>query len=218
MDKPIIIGASILEISKTLMYEFHYNFMLKKFHPNDCQVAYTDTDSFIHKLSCDDAYKELIRCNYDRFDTSDFIQPNLYGVEPHNKKVVGKMKDENKGRIVAEFVGLRSKMYALKVYYIEGEEAEEDSDGEKEEDEIKTVKKAKGVKRNVLSNEIVFEDFIKCLTQNTGYVGKQNTMKSHLHQMYTITTEKVMLDSNDDKRHVLQDGIQTLAIGHYKLK
>lgn len=199
MDKPIIVGASILEISKLNMYDFHYDFMIKKYSPENCKIAYTDTDSFVYKINCDDVYMDLMKNNHEKFDTSNFPQPNIFNIEAHNKKIVGVMKDENNGQIMSEFVGLRSKMYALKV------------------NNNHVTKKAKGVKKNVLQKEICFDDFIECLIFNASFIGNQRTIKSYLHKMYTINTTKVMLDQNDDKRHVLSNGIDTLAIGHYKM-
>lgn len=116
MNKPIIVGASILEISKLKMYNFHYEFMLKNYSVENCQIAYTDTDSFVYDITCDDVYKDLIRNNYEQFDTSDFAQPNPFDIQAHNKKVIGVMKDENSGQIMREFVGLRSKMYATRLH------------------------------------------------------------------------------------------------------
>lgn len=110
------------------------------------------------------------------------------------------MKDENNGLIMSEFIGLRSKMYATRL----------------ETGEL--TKKAKGVKKCVISKKITFEDFINCIEKNCVYVNKQATIKSHLHKVYTISTTKRMLDANDDKRIILNDGINTVAIGHYEHK
>lgn len=212
MNKPIIVGASILEISKLKMYRFHYEFMLNNYSVENCQIAYTDTDSFVYDITCDDVYKDLIRNNYEQFDTSDFAQPNPFGIQPHNKKVFGVMKDENSGQIMREFVGLRSKMYAFRL--------QEDERMKKAEGDKKTeiTKKAKGVKKSVLENDIQFGDFMECLLLNGTLTGKQSTFKSYLHQMYTINTKRTMLDANDDKRFVTENGIHTLALGHYEIE
>lgn len=135
------------------------------------------------------------------FDTSDFPQPNVYNIKSYNKKVVGVMKDENNGNLMIEFVGLRSKMYALRIQKKIGG----------------IVKKAKGVKKKFLSNKIEFNDYIDCLRENSNFIGNQATIKSYYHKMFTISTKKIMLNGKDDKRYVLDDGIRTLAIGHYKL-
>lgn len=200
MDKPIIIGASILEISKLKMYNFHYNFMLRNYSVENCHIAYTDTDSFVYDINCDDVYVNLIKKNYDQFDTSDFLQPNQFGIEAYNKKVVGVMKDENNGKIMREFVGLRSKMYSLRM----------------NDDQI--TKKAKGVKKYVLTCEIDFDDYINCLFNDSTYTGQQSTFRSHLHEMYSINTTKIMLDGKDDKRYILKDKIHTMALGHFEIE
>lgn len=108
MTKPTIVGIAILEISKCLMYEFHYDFMIRHFNEKNCKILYTDTDSFLYELKCDDVYA-FIRQNYNAFDTSDFPIDNLYGILHVNKKILGKMIDELNGEIIAEFIGLRSK-------------------------------------------------------------------------------------------------------------
>lgn len=200
MNKPIIVGASILEISKLKMYRFHYEFMLENYSVENCRIAYTDTDSFVYDITCDDVYKDLIRNNYEQFDTSDFAQPNPFDIQAHNKKVIGVMKDENSGQIMREFVGLRSKMYAIRLH------------------RNKIMKKAKGVKKSVLSKDIQFDDFMECLLLNSTMMGKQSTFKSYRHQMYTINTERAMLDAKDDKRFVTENGIHTLALGHYRIE
>lgn len=115
MNKPYIIGISILEISKTKMYNFHYDFMLKEFDSQHCKIAYCDTDSFIYAIKCDDVYTDFMRNNFEEFDTSDYSVDNPYNIKQYNKKILGKMKDENNGKIMLEFIGLRAKMYSFKV-------------------------------------------------------------------------------------------------------
>lgn len=106
MSKPMI-GVAILDMSKIPMYEFHYDFMLNELPPQKCRILYTDTDSFVYELQCDDAYA-LIRANKNRFDTSDYKLNNPYNIKHYNKKVVGKMKDEYNGKIIKEFIGIRA--------------------------------------------------------------------------------------------------------------
>ncbi|KAJ8916935.1 hypothetical protein NQ315_013407 [Exocentrus adspersus] len=142
-DKPLYVGMSILDISKTCVYDFHYNFMLKKFSVDDCKLLYTDTDSLIYDIKCDDFY-EIIKENLHKFDTSDFKQDNPYCIPRVNKKVVGLLKDENNGVIMTEFVGLRAKMYSIKC------------------GSVYTTKKIKGVKKDVIKNHIKFEDYVTC--------------------------------------------------------
>ena len=104
-DKPIYVGMCILEISKTCLYEFHYEYMAPLYR-DKCKIMYTDTDSLIYYLECEDAYEDMKR-NILRFDTSDYPEINAYEMPRANKKIPGLMKDENNGAIMTEFVGLR---------------------------------------------------------------------------------------------------------------
>ncbi|GFY45602.1 uncharacterized protein TNIN_106371 [Trichonephila inaurata madagascariensis] len=108
-DKPIYVGMSILGlyISKSLMYDFHYNVMKPKYGGN-IKLLYMDTNSFIYDIKAKDFYEDM-KGMIDYFDTSEYPENNRYGLPRVNKKVLGKMKDENAGRIMEEFVGLRSK-------------------------------------------------------------------------------------------------------------
>ena len=109
MNKPVYTGFSILEISKTLMYEFWYDYMKPKYCDN-VKLCYMDTDSFMIHIKTENFYKDIADDVEKRFDT-----PN-YGVNRpvpigKNKKVVGLMKDGLGGKIVTEFVALRPKIY-----------------------------------------------------------------------------------------------------------
>lgn len=202
LNKPILVGVSVLEISKTLMYRFHYDFMLKKFSYKNCNLMYTDTDSFIYCIKNADVYS-LMRKNPEKFDTSDFRLKNRFNIQLLNKKVPGLMKDESKGKIVREFVGLRAKAYSLKVQ-------QRNSD--------KITKRAKGVKKHIIEGNITFNDFVSCLDKNVVVVGKQPLIKSKLHKVFSIEQRKRLLDGGDDKRCILANGINTLAWGHYKIR
>jgi hypothetical protein len=131
-DKPIFIGMAVLELSKTLMYSFHYDVMVQKYGPN-LKLLYTDTDSTIYHIKTKDLYTDMISL-HEHLDTSDYPASHP-GFFLRNKKVLGKFKDEVNGRIIRKFIGLRPKMYALDV---EGE----------------ITKKAKGVQRSALRSRI----------------------------------------------------------------
>ena len=148
-NKPIYIGMSILDISKTLIYNFHYKYMIPKFKQNQ-QLLFTDTDSLCYEIKNVDFYKEIKPDINSRFDTSDLDKKNKFGFPQVNKKVLGLMKDEFGGKIALEFVGLRSKMYCLLI----------DNDVEFCHNEIK---KAKGVKQNVIKKEIKIQDYRNAL-------------------------------------------------------
>ena len=108
LNKPIYVGCSILELSKSLMYEFHYKYIKNKF---DAKLLFTDTDSLVYEIKTKDVYENFY-LDKDLFDLSDYPLHSKF-FDPVNKKVIGKMKDEFKGKVIIEFVGLKSKMYTL---------------------------------------------------------------------------------------------------------
>lgn len=199
INKPLIVGFSILELSKLHMYNFHYDFMMKNFDANNCKILYTDTDSFMYEFIDKDIYN-FMKMNPKRFDTSDFASENPYNIKPFNEKVIGVMKDENSGKIVKEFIGLRSKMYTYKMH-----------------EKSKVIKKAKGIKKHILNNKITFNDYKRCVEKDFILIKRQVTIRSHLHNIYTISNLKKALDPFDDKRYLIPKSSETLAWGHYKI-
>ena len=110
MNKPVYLGQAILDLSKTVMYEFHYDYMKQKY-PKGLTLCYMDTDSLIYDIETDDFYNDIAEDVKDRFNTNGYNpnQPLPVGL---NKKVIGLMKDELGGEIMTEFVTLSPKMYA----------------------------------------------------------------------------------------------------------
>ena len=112
MDKLIAVGQAMLDISKTLMYKFWYDYLKPKYQ-DKVKLCYMDTDSFILQILTDDFFKDTSNDVDEWFDTSNFNKndnrPLLIG---KNKKVIGKFKDELGGKILTEFVPLRAKTYA----------------------------------------------------------------------------------------------------------
>ena len=108
LNRPIYVGFVVLDVSKLLMYDFHYNYIKKKYG-DKAILLFTDTDSLCYIILTNDLYQDMKNDLY-QFDTSDYKKDHfLYSSE--NKKVLGKMKDEVHGEIINEFIGLRSKMY-----------------------------------------------------------------------------------------------------------
>ena len=64
---------------------------------------------------------------------------------------------------------------------------------------------------------ITHEDYKNCFFTGKEQLRKMNVIRSHKHDIYTEEVNKVALSSNDDKRYILVDGINTLAWGHYRI-
>ena len=112
MNKPIYLVLAILDISKTLMYEFCYDYLKPKYDSN-IVLCYMDTDSFIFHVVTEDFYKDISHDVDNRFDTSAYSK-DLYRSLPivKNKKVLGMMKDELCGKLMTNFCALRAKLYS----------------------------------------------------------------------------------------------------------
>ena len=112
MNKPVYLGQAILDLSKIIMFEFHYDYMLPKYGKN-IKLYYMDTDSFVYDIKMKEFYKEIAEDVETRFDTSGYCdRPLSVG---KNKKVIGLMKDELGGEVMKEFVSLRPKMYSYRM-------------------------------------------------------------------------------------------------------
>ena len=200
LNKPIFVGAAILDLSKIHMFEFHYGYVKKKWEK--VKVLYSDTDSLILEIETDDFFADTGEDVKKWFDTSKypkdhFAAKNGFPVGK-NKKILGMFKDEAEGKIIREFVGLRPKCYSVLM-------------------DEKEIKKAKGTKKNTVKS-ISHEDFVRVLQGEKFPPMKNISIRSHLHEIFTEQMWKVALSAEDDKRIVMEDGIQTLAIGHWWLR
>ena len=200
MNKPVYLGMCILDLSKIIMFDFHYNYIKPKYG-NNAKLLFTDTDSLFYEIQTEDFYKDISGDVNNRFDTSDYPENHPSDIPTGiNKKVLGMMKDEAEGKNIKEFVGLRSKLYSFIM----------EDGGEN--------KKCKGVKKQVVESSITHEDYKTCLTTGKELLRKQNIIRSYNHEVYTEEVNKIALSATDDKRYILKDGMHTLAWGHYKIK
>ncbi|GFR18461.1 uncharacterized protein TNCT_171031 [Trichonephila clavata] len=110
LNRPIYIGFVILELSKVLMYNFHYNH-IKKRYMDKANLLFTDTDSLTYEIETEDIYKDMGE-NLNIYDTSDYPQDHALYSEK-NKKRISCFKDEINSKPIIEFVGLRAKMYSM---------------------------------------------------------------------------------------------------------
>ena len=177
LNRPAYVGMCILDLSKTLMYDFHYNYIRDKYS-DKAKLLFTDTDSLMYEIQTDDVYKDLF-LDKEKFDNSDYFKdsPFYFG---DNKKVIGKFKDEAAGIPITEFVGLKSKMYS----YIK-----DNGDGSKT---------AKGIKKNVIKMDIKHKNYNNVLLNNTQMRHKMRCIRSVKHQLGTYEINKISLSCFDD--------------------
>ena len=157
LNRPAYVGMCILDLSKTLMYDSHYNYIKKKYR-DKAKLLFTDTDRLTYEIEAEDVYQDFLN-GKDKFDNSDHPENSLY-FDITNKKVIGTFKDEASGIIIVEFVGLKSKMYS----YIKNDE--------------NGGKTAKGIKKNVIKNCIKHEDYKSLLLNNKQLHHKMKTIRS----------------------------------------
>ncbi|XP_022809457.1 uncharacterized protein LOC111346436 [Stylophora pistillata] len=193
-NKPLYLGMCILDLSKKLMYDFHYNYIKAKYGDR-AKLLMTDTDSLCYEIQTDDFYQDIKPDVNKLFDTSNIPKDHPSGIPTGvNKKVIGMFKDEAGGKIIEEFAGLRAKLYCYKMF----ENGEEN-------------KKCKGVKKNVVKNTIKMEHYKRCLFDGEKIHRKMNTLRSRKHEIFTEEINKEAMNGRDDKRTILPDKINTNA-------
>ena len=147
LNKPSYFGVAVLDLSKTLMYEFHYNYIKPKYGDN-ARLLFMDTDSLCYHIKIEDLYKYIADDVPKWFDTSDYPEDHpsriLTGV---NKKVIVTFKDKACGELIIGFSGVRAKCYALKF-------------------QDKEKKKCKVVKSGVVKKVITYEDYENCVLRH----------------------------------------------------
>ena len=195
LDRPLYAGFAILELSKLVMYGFHYGY-IKATYGERARLLFTDTDSLCYEIATADIYADML-ADAGQFDTSDY--PTDYpNFSLANKKVLGKFKDETAGRPILEFVGLRAKMYSILL-----------ADSEK--------KTAKGVARYVRDRDLKHDLYRACLLGERRVAHSMNAIRpADDHRLFSVTLRKTTLSPYDDKRFVLDDMVSTRAHGHFR--
>ena len=195
MNKPIYLGQAILDLSKTLMYEFWYDYIKPKYG-DKARLCYMDTGSFVINIKTEDFYKDIATDVERWFDTSNYDKKdNRPFPVGKNKKVIGLFKDELGGKSIIEFFALRARAYAYKL-----------------DDDIEH-KKAKGTKKCIVKREIIFENYKDSLFDDKVIIRSQQRFRSYNHKVYTEEVNKIALSSNDDKRIQTFDKVTTYPYG-----
>ena len=191
---------SILDISKTLMYNFWYDYFKPKYG-DKAKLCYTDTDSFIIHIITEDFFEDISNDVEAWYDTSNYDENDKRPLPiGKNKKVIGLFKDELGGEIIKEFSALRAKTCA----YLMGEDSE--------------VKKTKGTKKCIIKRELMFENYKDCLFNGEAILKSQQRFKSDRHKVYTEEVNKIALSSDDDKRLQTFNRVTTYPYGTLAVK
>ena len=199
LNRPAYVGMFILDLSKTLMYDFHFNYIKQKYG-DKAKLLLTDTDSLTYEMKLKMFIESfgIIKIRKDKFDNSDYPTDSLF-YNNSNKKVIRKFKDKAAGKSITEFDGLRSKMYS----YIK--------------DNNKGGKTAKDVKKNIINKNIKHEDYKQVLFNKEQIQHEMKTIRSENHQLGSYKLNKISLSCFDDKRFISNNGINSYAYGHFKI-
>ena len=189
MNKPVYLRMSILDVSKTLIYEFWYDY-----HKPSTKIMqnYIDTDSFVLNIFTEDFFEVVNNDVEGWFDTSNHDKDDKISLQiGMNKNVVGMFKNELGGKIMKEFCALRAKTYTYLM-----------------EDNSK-MEKAKGVTRCAIKRRLMFENYNDSLFNNKTIMRSQLRFKSDHRNVYTEEVNTIPLNRNDNKRLQSFDRVTT---------
>ena len=198
LKKPLAVGFAILELSKLFMYKSYDKFK-HHFGSKNLELCFSDTDSFLFNVKCNNLVKELKSLKH-MFDFSKYEKEHeLYDNSRANHLFY--FKDELKGQsAITEFIGIRPKCYSMKV-----------KDLKTKDTYIKKI--CKGLKKSSINNQLTFVDYENCLNKAILIYKSFNHLKSKNHQISTSYQRKIALSAMDTKRYVLSCGKCTLALG-----
>jgi len=187
LNKPIAIGMSVLELSKCIMYNHYYRYIIPKYGSN-AKLMMTYTDSFLLHIKTPDIYSDMQKDKH-LFDFSNYDKDHFL-FDQTNAKKPGLFKDETAGVPIEQYAGLRAKMYSL-VY------------GDIEQ------KRAKGIVKSVVRGELKHYNYVKCILDQKNVMCQQNLIRSRKHKLQMVSVNKVALSAFDDKRYVMNNGVDT---------
>ena len=203
LNKPIAVGFMVLENAKYVMNHFWYD-VLKAKYEDQIKLLLSDTDSFIYAVNTEDAYHDLYNLR-EYIDLSGYSENTKLCKfqDINNKKVPGKFSDEKPNEIIKEVVALKPKMYSLLTCSLL-------------ENKQESHQTAKGITK-VAQRSISHQDYLDTLKNIGTTMVTSKAIRSFSHQLYSIEINKRGLSSYDDKKHILDNGIETLSYGHYKI-
>ena len=178
------------------MYRFHYQQIIAS-GGSKTKLAYTDTDSFVYLIETKNIYDDM-SANISVFDIAKYPTTHLLHSKK-NSKTLGKFKDECNSLQPHEFIGLRSKMYSLKL----------------PNGRIKIT--AKGVSRSHILKNLKHKDYLHTIQTTKSSYATFRTTTSQKHAVKTQEVNKLCLSEFDDKRYILFDGVSALAHEHFRI-
>ena len=189
MNKPVYLRQAILDLSKLVMYKFHYDCMVPKYGEN---LTYMDTDSLVFHIKAQDFCADIAGHVKERFDTSGYDETDSGSLPIRvKKKVTELIKDELGGQIMTEFVALRAKLYAYRKL------------------DNKENTRCNGIKKCIMKNTISFDDYKNCLldVDSESIYRSQLMFRKNKHEIHTVEVNKIALNRDDNKRIVKKDEI-----------
>lgn len=208
MKRPSIVGFSILELSKLVMYSFYHDFLtreLQKHHAN-IFLGYIDTDGILARIEVERGFEfdwfQFVKAHEDKFDTSDMIN-NKHGIRLLNKKVPLLFKCELNGGVCKEFYAFKPKCYM---------HLTEKSDGTCYEH-----KRIAGLKKEI-TKTLNIKHFYEVWSKKSSLMCLMHKIRNNKLILETVLCNKISLSQKDDKRYILPDNIHTLALNHKDIR
>jgi hypothetical protein len=213
LDTPRAVGFTILELSKLLMLQTHYDHF-KEQYGDRARLLFTDTDSLCYHITCDDVMLDMLRARAVVFDLLEaFPQEELERRVAHPraraalqrklrevKGQLGALKVESGENYITEFIGLAAKMYSILMTMVNGE--------------YTPIMKAKGVPKRVLKALATHQTYKDMVMEPWLNEVDFKAMRSHQHSIETLVLRRKMLTAFNDKVHQFEQ-LQSRPLGHW---
>ena len=201
-DRPSYVGVAVLDLSKKVMLDFHYDFMVEQYGSKQ-KLLYSDTDSLVYHVETENIFADISSTeNKHLFDLSNMPKP--YNCMDNCKKVL-KMKSEAEAKRIEEWISLRPKCYAFSGVGV---------DSKRKTD---SVRKCKGIQSHVVNKVMTNDEYRNVLQTGKAQHHVTRGFVSKTHTIYSYETIKKSLSAFYDKMHVCDDGVSCLPYGHYSI-
>ena len=206
LKAPRALGFTILEYSKTHMLFLHYK-VLKANYGDNLRLLTTDTDSLIYEIKCEHDVLEDFLKQPAYFDLSGSLRrlgdrsEDIIRRVKADKGLLGLLKPEEGDNVLVEYVGLCSKMYALRLQTLEGDE--------------ETVRKGKGVPSSVLKKNAMFQHYKTMASAPFTSTVTFRGMRSKEQQVSVTEQRRKLLSCTNDKVYAVSRS-ESRPLGHWR--